>query len=219
MIMLYIFAGFPRTGLSAGGIKFTIDVAEELGIVEQDPNIQCRKTGVYTAGKDGEMLYPTEYRLSDQLLKDGITWDWFPDHFTFGNGVVVHRTAASITMKTVVDGTDLTLDEFLVQSGKTKLAELELERKQVKHDGWMLYEQRWLPGTCPQEDHLVFLTWVLTKYELPEFAYERLRSLIEGKAELKYPEMYSHEKETSHFTEIRKWNGFEPNYAVISEDR
>ena len=59
MIMLYIFAGFPRTALSAGGIKFTIDVAEELGIVEQDPNIQCRKTGVYTAGKDGEMWYPT----------------------------------------------------------------------------------------------------------------------------------------------------------------
>ena len=73
--MLYIFAGFPRTALSAGGITFTIDVAEELGIVEHDPNIQYRKTGVYTPGEDGEMLYPIEYRLSDQLLIDGITWD------------------------------------------------------------------------------------------------------------------------------------------------
>ena len=217
--MIYIFAGFPRTGLSAGGITFTIDVAEELGIVELDPNIQYRKTGVYTPGEDGERLYPIKYRLSDQLLIDGITWDWFPDHFTFGNGVVVHKTAASPSMKTVVDGTDLTLDEFLVQSGKTKLAELELERKHIKHDGWMLYEKRWLPGTCPQEDHLVFLTWVVTKYELPEFAYQRLRSLIEGKAELKYPEMYSHEKEIMHFVEIKKWNGFKPDYAVMSEDR
>ena len=209
--MLYIFAGFPKTGLSAGGIKFTVDVAEELGIVEQDPNIQYRKTGVFVPGEDGEMLYPIEYRLSDQLLDDGITWDWFPDHFTFGNGVIVHKTMASPSMKTVVDGSDLTLDEFLAQAGTVPLAEISLKRKHIRHKGWMLYEKRWLPGTCPQEDHMVFLTWVVTKYALPEFAYERLKSLIEGKAELKYPELYSHEREINHFTEITTWNGFKAN--------
>ena len=160
-----------------------------LGELEHDPAVQYRKEGVFAAGTDEE-LYPLEVVMSPTLERDGITWDWFEKGWLFGNGVTVHKTSASPDYKTVVRGTELNLEEFLAENGITKLAELELERMHVKHTGWQEYEARWLPGTCPREPHVVHLTWLVTTHKLPDFAYERIRSLIEDGAEPEQAEIY-----------------------------
>ena len=187
--MLYIFAGFPKNGLHAGGLQLAIEGVEMLGELEHDPAVQYRKEGVFAAGTDEE-LYLLEVVMSDRCLQDGITWDWFPENWAFGNGVTVHKTSASPDYKTVVHGTELNLEEFLAKNGTTKLAELELERMHVQHEGWQEYEARWLPGTCPMEPHAVHLTWLITTHKLPDFAYERIRSLIEDGAEPEQAEIY-----------------------------
>lgn len=193
--MLYIFAGFPGKGLgpgwhlNAGGLSLAIERVEMLGELELDPAVQYRKEGVFAAGTDEE-LYPIEVVMSPMLERDGITWDWFPEGWAFGNGVTMHSTTASPEYKTVVHGTELNLEEFLAKNGTTRLAELELERMHVKHEGWQQYEARWLPGTCPMEPHVVHLTWLITTHELPDFAYERIRALIEGGAEPEQAEIY-----------------------------
>jgi hypothetical protein len=193
--MLYIFAGFPGKnlslgqGLHAGGLQYCIETVEELALLEHDPVVQYRKEGVFAAGTDEE-LYPIEYRMSEMCLRDGITWDWFPENWSFGNGVTMHKTTASPDYKTVVHGTELNLDEFLTEYGTSRLAELELERMHIRHEGWQKYEARWLPGTCPQESHVVHLTWLATTHTLPGFAYERIRSLVEDGVEPEQAELY-----------------------------
>jgi len=148
---LYIFAGFPKSSLHAGGLQYAIEMVENLAILEHSPAIQCRNDGMFLVTKTGaEYLSPTEYHMSDLCLSDGITWDWFSGGWAFGNGVTVHKTLASPEFKTVVHGTELTLDEFLSEHGATNLVDLKLERMHVKHEGWKEYEARWLPGTCPQ---------------------------------------------------------------------
>ena len=214
--MLYIFAGFPgRNGIPgkeyihAGGLQYCIETVEELGLLEHDPNIQYRKEGVFIPDKDGipgEFLYPTEYNISDMCVRDGITWDWFSGDWAFGNGVTCHKTLASPEFKTVVHGTELTLDEFLSEHGTTNLTDLNLERMHIRHEGWEQYEARWLPGTCPQENHVVHLTWLITDYELPQFVYERIRDIIEYGAEPKDLDKYSTES-GHHFSEVRAYDG------------
>jgi hypothetical protein len=211
--MLYVLAGFPKNGLNAGGLQFCVEQVENLAILEHDPAVQYRKEGVFVPGKAEELLYPVEYRMSDLCLRDGITWDWFPENWSFGNGVTIHKTQASPEYKTVVHGTDLNLDQFLSQYGVTRMAELELERLHVRHEGWQKYEARWLPGTCPQESHVVQLTWLVTTHRLPEFAYNRIRDLIERAAEPKDIHPYSGEP-GKHFSEIRRWDGKLPVGAI-----
>jgi hypothetical protein len=203
---LYVFLGFPQTGLNAGGLQHCVEQVENLGLLEHSPSVQYRKEGVFTPGQQGEMLYPVEPRLSPLCLQTGITWDWFPESWSFGNGVTAHKTLASAEYRTVVHGTDLTLDQFLAWRGVTRLADLELERMHVRHEGWEKYEARWLPGTCPQESHIVHLTWLVSKYRLPEFAYERIQDIIEYGAEPKDLHRYSTEP-GKHFSEVRKWDG------------
>jgi len=213
--MLYIFAGFPRNGLHAGGIQFFVEEAEELAILEHDPIVQYRKEGVFSVAQQGqEWIKPAEHMLSPMCLRDGITWDWFPENWTFGNGVTVSKTIASLEYRTVVHGTDLTMDEFLAAAGPTELGGLELERKHIMHEGWKEYEARWLPGTCPQENHVVHLTWLITAHPLPAFAYQRIKELIEEVPELKNPALYSAEK-GKHFTKDRCWDG-KPAYTRMS---
>ena len=205
--MLYIFAGFPKNNLHAGGLQYCIETVEELGLLEHDNAVQYRKEGVFAADSDEE-LYPLEVVLSPTLERDGITWDWFSENWAFGNGVTMHKTSANPEYKTVVHGTDLNLEEFLAKYGKTKLAELELDRKHIKHEGWQENEDRWLPGTCPQENHIVHLTWLITTHKLPNFAYERIRSLIERGAEPKHPNMYKCDEESGKYLSTpRIWDG------------
>jgi len=208
--MLYIFAGFPGKQLApdsphihAGGLAYLVDIVEELAIIEKDRNIQYRKEGIFTPGPKGEFLYPVECRISDACLRDGITWDWFPENWSFGCGVTVHKSSASPDYKIVVHGTDLDLNEFLSRHGTTRLAELKLERMHIKHEGWQTYESRWLPGTCPQMNHVVHLTWLATLDPMPDFAYQRLCDLIERGAEPKDLHLYNEE----HFSKIRAWDG------------
>ena len=118
-----------------------------------------------------------KYRFSDQCLKDGIYWDWFPENWSFGNGVTMHKTVAHLDYRKTVEGTDLILEEYLTQFGMTP--GLKLVRRQIRHESWRKYEARWLPTTCPKEAHVVHLTWLVTDYKLPEFAYQRIRALIE----------------------------------------
>jgi len=210
--MLYIFAGFPKNNLHAGGLQLAIESVEMLGELEHDLAVQYRKEGVFAAGTDEE-FYPVEYRMSDLCLRDGITWDWFPENWAFGNGVTVHKTSASPEFKTVVHGTELDLNEFLAQNGTTRLAELELERMHIKHEGWEEYEARWLPGTCPQKSHIVHLTWLITTHKLPAFAYDRIRDLIEGNAQPKQAEIYVCPEEPGKYLSTpRIWNG-EPTFV------
>ena len=204
--MLYIFFGLPSSGLHAGGLQYCIETVEELAILEHDPVIQYHKQGVFAAGSE-EVLYPVEYRMSDMCLERGIAWDWFQDNWSFGNGVTVHKTVASPEYKTVVRGTELSLEEYLKEHGATRLADLELERKEIRHNGWRIYEARWLPGTCPQENHVVHLTWLITTHKLPAFAYERIRSLIEDGAKPKQPELYESPDEPGRYkSELRPYD-------------
>lgn len=208
--MLYIFAGFPKNGLHAGGLQFCIEEVEDLGLLEHDPAIQYRKEGVFAvSGKYEEWLRDIDYHISALCLRDGITWDWFPENWSFGNGMTVHKTSAGPQCKVVVHGTDLNLDRFLAQHGTTHLAELALDRMHVRHEGWEKYEARWRPGTCPQENHIVHLTWLVTTHRLPAFAYERLRELIEDPAsQPKEPWRYVCEDEPGKYlSAIRKWDG------------
>ena len=55
--MLYIFAGFPKNNLHAGGLQYCIETVEELGLLEHDNAVQYRKEGVFAADSDEE-LYP-----------------------------------------------------------------------------------------------------------------------------------------------------------------
>ena len=212
--MLYVFAGFPGKGrradgsqsLHAGGLQHCVEKVENLAILEHDPNIQYRKEGVFILTREGaEKLHDVQYRLSAQCLREGITWGWFPESWSFGNGVTIHKTSANPHYKTVVHGTDLNLDQFLSRYGMIRLAELELERLHVRHEGWEKYEARWLPGTCPQESHAVHLTWLVTTHRLPEFAYRRIEDLVENGAIPECLERYSIEP-GHHFSAIRRWD-------------
>ena len=210
--MLYVFAGFPRNGLHAGGIQFAVEEVEQLAILDHDSSVQYRKEGVFSASDNGEeWVKPVEHVLSPMCLRDGITWDWFPEDWSFGNGVTVSKTIASREYRTVVHGTNLTMEEFLASSGSIRLGDLELERKHIAHEGWEEYEARWVPGTCPQENHVVHLTWLITTHPLPDFAYRRIRDLIEGVPELINPDRYSSE-DGKHFTRDRRWDG-KPAYT------
>lgn len=203
--MLYVFAGFPRNGLNAGGLQCAIEEVEELGLLEHDTAVQYCKEGGFTVTDGGkEWRRHFDYHISDLCLRDGITWDWFPENWSFGNGVTVHKTLASAEYRTVVHGTNLTLEEFLALNGPTRLADLELVREHYRHEGWEKYESRWTPGTCPQESHIVHLTWLVTIHRVPEFAYQRIRALVEA------PDCqpdYLNGLESKYFSEARTWHG------------
>lgn len=207
--MLYIFAGYPKTNLNAGGLQYAIEQQLSIALLEHDSNIQYQKAGVFLrVGHREELLYPFECILSDLCLRDGITQEWFPDGHDFGNGVTIHKTVACIERKTVVHGTDFSLEEVMEYAGPLRLSDLTLERKHIVTEGWAEYEKRWLPGTCPRESHIVHLTWLVTKHRLPLFAYEKVRQLIEVPGQTVDERLY----EPKHFSEVRRWNG-KPSFS------
>lgn len=170
--MLYIFAGFPKCGLNAGGIRLFTQ-REEIGDLEESNTIQYRKEGVYVLTDQGEeWLRRTEYHISDLCLRDGIGWRWFNENWAFGNGVTVHKTTARWDVAIVYE------DGYVLQQrpdGKVDLVRVP----QGFTQGWEKYETRYIPGKCPRENHVVHLTWCVFQHKLPEFAYERLRQVIE----------------------------------------
>src|SRR3990167_2602729 len=106
---LLIFAGYPKCGLNAGGLQRAVEEVEQLAILEHDPAIQYTKEGVAVLGKGKEVIGPTEYQISPSLAAIGLTWDWFPENWSFGNGVTVHKTTAYLETMLVdhVTGTSL----------------------------------------------------------------------------------------------------------------
>lgn len=227
---LNIFAGFPKSGLHAGGLRYGFCDCEECYedrggpppepplLLEHDPAIQYRKEGVFAftaQGETEEMLYPIKYHMSDRCIEEGITWDWIPERKAFGNGIVVRRTSASPTYKLVIQGTELSEEEYVELHGPTPASSLVKEYKHIRHSSWMQYESRWaLDGngntTCPQEPHLVYLTYIITTHHLPDFVYNRLRDIIERGAEPKDKDLYP----AKHFSAIRKYNG-KPAFTVM----
>lgn len=211
--MLYIFAGFPGKGLppgsrvlNAGGLQCAVEERMGIALLEHG-KLHYRKEGVFSGDDEkAEWLYPVEYRLSDLCLRDGITWDWFNKNWGFGNGVTVHKTIANYEMKTVVHGTEDTLDEYLRGAGPTRLSDLALEQKHIRTEGWEKYERRWLPGTCPQESHIVHLTWLVTKHRLPPCAYDTIRWLIEVPG-MEVNWLADGLLEPRHCSEVRRWDG------------
>ncbi len=207
---LYILAGFPgkdalpgTRGLNAGGLQYAVEERLGIALLEHDKGIQYRKEGVFIATDQGEeRLRDVEYHLSDLCLWDGITWAWFPPNHAFGNGVTVHKTVANYEMKTVVHGTEDSLAEYLRGAGPTRLSDLVLEQRHIRTEGWEQYERRWLPGTCPQESHVVHLTSLVTKHKLPPFAYDVMRLLVEAPGLSAREELF----EPRHFSEVRKWD-------------
>ena len=78
--MLYIFAGFPRSGLNAEGIQHLVERVWEIGALEHEPSVQYTKENT------------EEVRMSDLCVEQGIEWEWFPERFAFGNGVTVFKS-------------------------------------------------------------------------------------------------------------------------------
>jgi len=177
--MLYIFAGFPRCGLNAGGLQYAIETVEGLAILEHGA-VQYRREGRFILGEDGEeWAGPYDYWMSPSLTSAGLTWRWFPENWCFGNGVTVHKTTASYAYD---------------QIGRI-----------LPTEGFIDYTARWEPGACPMEDHIVHLTWLTTAHRLPEFALDRIRALVEdGGCEIDHPEQYLPER---HLSESRGWDG------------
>ena len=208
---LFVFAGFPGKDalpgskvLHAGGLQYAVEEHMGIALLEHG-SIQYRKEGVFLVLPGGaeEQVRDIEYRMSDLCLRDGITWDWFPENWGFGNGVTIHKSIANYELKTVVHGTEDSLEEYLRGAGPTRLSDIVLERKHIWTEGWEKYEKRWLPGTCPQESHVVQLTWLVTKHRLPPFVYDAIRQLIET------PGLTVREGliEPRHLSEVRRWDG------------
>lgn len=216
--VLYIFAGFPGKNLpppakhlNTGGLAHCIEVVEELGMI--DWRNYVRPGGLFTGNGDkAEWLGPVECRISDLCVRDGIDLGWFPPWWEFNDGLTIHQAYASKRYRTVVHGTELSFDQFLEQNGPTCLADIKVERAQIWKEEWAQYEARWRLGACPQEDHIVHLTWMLMEHKLPEFAYKRIRALVEDAAVPKDLQLYSTEP-GKHFSESSIWDG-KPDFEI-----
>jgi len=214
--MLYLFAGIPGMGatsgqyLHAGGLQYCIEEVEQLGDLEHDPNIQVRKEGVFIENTD-ELLYDVNYNLSELLRRDGITWDWFPKEHSFGNGVTIFKFEADYDRRTVVNGTELTMNEYLeTLDGPVRMGDLLMERKHIRSESWEGYEARWLldengKTMCPQYNHIVYVTALLFTHKLPQFAYKRIKDIVEQAAIPESLDLYSYDGE--HFSTLRRYDG------------
>ena len=204
--MLYVFSGYPKCGLNAGGLQRCVEEVENLGILEHDPAVQYAREGVFVVhGSVGERIGKLEYRLSALLERQGITMDWFYQNWAFGNGVTTHKSRAMRETMLVDHQSGVEIGDLLVLgAAPLDLSKLRIQRVPKRTEGWTKYESRWLPGTCPQESHLVHLTWLVLKHRLPEFIYLRLEQIIESPSViLRDIGRY----QARHFSKERKWEG------------
>lgn len=213
--MLYVFWHYPRCGLNAGGLQHAVEVVEELALLEHDSAIQYMKEGVAVLGTQGKEITEYELRnapqLSPTLTAIGITWDWFPENWAFGNGVTVHKTTAMREKELVDHGTGRSLPDLLAR-GAVNMAQLWLQLKARRTEGWKKYEARWLPGTCPQESHIVHLTWLVTRHRIPPTAYARIRDIVENpEVKLANRDRY----ESKHFSPERVWRPAQSKMPVL----
>ena len=202
--MLFIFAGYPRCGLNAGGLQHAVEEVEELAILEHRPAVRYDREGIVAVGPGGfwERVGATPYVLSPSLEAIGITWDWFPENWSFGNGVTVHKTTACRETEVIDHGSGRSLSSLMAAGQPVDMSRLVLRQAPRRTEGWKKYEARWRPGTCPQESHVVHLTWLVARHFIPLFAYDRIREIIEAPdAEIRDQDRY----EAKHFSPTRPW--------------
>lgn len=192
--MIYVFGSYLGTPgqlgqiLNAGGLQLAINL-EELADLQH----------VGSQSKDDN----GGYRVSTMLESIGIDWGrWFPEKHDFGNGVTRSKTQADYVTRLVTHDTGQTIEEVLEKDGVLDFSTLRLVKAPPITEGWQLYEKCWQPNTCPQENHEVHLTWVVTERPVGEFEYERIRDLTERGAPPMFAEAF---KPGQHFSELRPY--------------
>mgnify|MGYP001577277709 CR=1 FL=1 len=214
---LYIFAGFPGKAappglyLNAGGLQHAIENVLYLAQLGHGA-ICATKDGLLSMGLAGgfETLEPVKYHLSDLLVISGITWDWFPEHYSFGNGISIPKSSASWETQVVVHERGCTLEELFREGEVVDLSQLRLQRVHKETEGWATYEKRWLAGTCPHYTHIVHMTHLLTTHELSPSAYKHIQMMIEDpRVEIRPEPPF----EARHFSEVRRYDG-RPAYSL-----
>ncbi len=210
---LYAFAGMPSLGrgqtrgLHAGGLQYCIETVEGLAILNHDPALQQRKEGLFVvSGRGGEQISDAKIHLSDRVIQDGITDNWFLDNASFGNGVTCPKTTANYRTKIVNHECGRTLEEMLRTGGIVDLSRLRLQQVHDFTESWAQYEYRWRAGTCPQENHSVHLTVMLVQHELSASAYRRILDLVENGAEPLHPEAYVSDEPGRYFSTFRQFD-------------
>ena len=181
--MLYVFAGFPRCNLSAAGLRQFVNL-EEIGILDESPQHQYQKEGMFIVTPTGaEWQSDVHCRLSLNCWQDFVYWRWFPENWSFGNGVTVHKTTVHYERRLIATETD---------NGRVDLRITRLDPT--------AYAERWPPGCYPRENHAVHLTWLAFEHPLPDHAYRRLREAVEDSGfALRDPQKYGEE----HFSATR----------------
>ena len=218
--MLYVFAGFPGKELppgseylNAGGLRRFVEV-ENIGLLQDDGFYQFRKEGIFGITASGaERLSSVPFNFSNRCLADGIDWRWFPENYSFGNGVAMPKTTAMRETQLVDHDTDIPLSKMFRIGRVVDFGRLRIEQTYKITEGWEKYEARWIPGKCPQESHIIHLTTLCFRHELPPHAYQKLqRAIEEVGAELRSPELYR----ADHFSTSRTWK---PEEAGVKGER
>lgn len=158
---LYIFAGHPETLLHAGGMREFVN-RENIGILQEGNTVQYRKEGRFIVNPDngmGELAGCYKAFLSPNLPFD---WNWFPENWSFGNGVTCHKTRVHYKKELAVIERD---------DGGISLESIVVDRT--------AYAARWPEGQCPDYNHEIHLTWLVFEHELPRHAVEHLWVAIE----------------------------------------
>jgi len=194
--------------LHAGGLAFCFENVECLGILEKDRRIRVNLDGVFIGSIRGEeRIADPVIHVSDRLIQDGITENWFTEGWALGNGVTAHRTHAKFDTKMVEHKMGRTLAELKLLQGYLDLSSHRLYEVHDRTEGWEVYERRWRAGTCPQCTHGVHLLWMVTKHELGGYGYKRIQEIVEEGAALKHPEAYDSPGEPGkYFSTTRAFN-------------
>jgi hypothetical protein len=198
--------------LHAGGLQYCIETVEELAVLEHDAMIRTSLDGVFMRTPSGEeRIADPILHISDRLIQDGITENWFKEGAAFGNGVSCVVEKANFETKLVQHQTGRTLDDVLREEGYLDFSRLRLYSVHDRTEGWEVYERRWRSGTCPQYSHHTHLCWMVVKHELRGYGYRRIQELVEEGTKPKYPELYMVPQEPGKYLSTVRLGSKEPS--------
>ena len=211
--------------LNSGGLTYCIDEVEHLAELDHNPIHKYQRDGLWV-GNDPEYEWArdTQYVISNRLTEVGITWDWFRPYHSFGNGVTCSKSWAGMEEKLVIHGTNLSEREYIKLHGAAAMKDLMKELKQQRTESWEKYQNRWALDangmtTCPQENHWVSITSVVTTHPVPQFAYDRIRCLVEENVDPLYRNThYSLEPNGNHFSDFVPYHGESPYHHVVGRN-
>ena len=167
--------------LNAGGISHCLETVEGLIELEHTRYLGARKEGLYFGPYGQEQLSEgIEIHISEKLLATGIGPEWFTESWDFGNGCTRSNISANYQTQDVVIDRGLTEEEILARGEILDRSTSRLQRIHRWSKSWDDYEARWIGGQCPHYNHVVHLTWLLTKdMHLAGYGYNRTRAIIE----------------------------------------